>query len=268
MGLQGALSHGCSPIVQLPIVRLLSLLYSVQRTITEVAANARQLKQAASAEPSDLVYVEFEGGIWHLGRVQRHESDTKLAVFFHDNTQEIIDFEAEQVVSAMERGAISSGLAVRSNIGRAGADEAMSEPPCTAAKPHLGRPHPLVRLRLGANRGSCSRLDQLIKTEPTEPKEQNGNASVFSEVAVWRETIDLEFVPIQRVQEECSLCLEPLLHGVVKVEPVTGEREWVMRTECKHHFHQSCLQQWMGKCQPQEQSCPICRQNLPSGVRR
>ena len=92
-------------------------------------------------------------------------------------------------------------------------------------------------------------------------------ASVSSEVAVWREMIDLEFEPIQCVQEECSLCLEPLLHGVVKVEPATGEGEWVMRTECKHHFHRSCLQQWMGKCLPQEQSCPICRQNLPSSAR-
>ena len=240
----------------------------MQRTITEVAASARSLKQAGSTELRDLVYVEFEGGIWHLGQVQQHESDAKFALFFHDNTQEIIDFGAEQVVSAIERGGSSSGLAVKSNVGRAGADMAMSKPPPAPAKPHLGRPHPLVRLRLGANRGSGSRLDQLIKTEPTEPKEQNGTASVFSEVAVWREIIDLEFEPIQCAQEECSLCLEPLLHGVVKVEPVTGEGEWVMRTECKHHFHRTCLQQWMGKCRPQEQSCPICRQNLPSSACR
>ena len=206
--------------------------------------------------------MEFEGGIWHLGRVQRHDSDAKLAVYFHDDIHEVIDFGAEQVVTAVGRGNISSGPAVMSNVRQAGVNKPMSESPPAAAKPDLGRPHPLVRLRLGAHRGSCSRLDQMIKKEPTRPKEHPEMASVCSEVAVCREIINLEFEPVQSEQEECSLCFETLLHGVVKVEPATEQGEWVMRTECRHHFHCSCLQQWMHKCLPEEQSCPICRQKL------
>ena len=154
------------------VVRLLPLIYSLQRKITEDEANARSPKQAASTELSDLVYVEFDGGIWHLGQVQQHVSDAKLAVLFRDNIQEIIDFESEKVVSAMERGAVPSGLVVSGNMEQAGPDTPSSEPPSAPAKPYLGRPHPLVRLRL-SSRGSWSRLDQPIETEPAEPKQPN-----------------------------------------------------------------------------------------------
>ena len=63
-------------------------------------------------------------------------------------------------------------------IGSAGAtgyNSVMGKPPSIASKPdggdkRVGRPHPLVRLRLGQRQRSY-RLDQPIQTEPGEPKE-------------------------------------------------------------------------------------------------
>ena len=36
-------------------------------------ARSKLSKAAAEARPGDLVYVQFDGGMWHLGRVQVHE---------------------------------------------------------------------------------------------------------------------------------------------------------------------------------------------------
>ena len=96
-------------------------------------------------------------------------------------------------------------------------------------------------------------MHQQIKEEPAKPKED-------PDVSVLRWIVDLEFAPTECSEEECSLCLEEMKFGVVKLE---GEKEeWVMKTACGHHFHRSCLHKWLHKCSPQDRSCPMCRAGM------
>ena len=48
---------------------------------------------------------------------------------------------------------------------------------------------------------------------------------------------------------DCSICLEALN---------SSSEECVTTSECHHHFHLTCLNQWVRK----SQTCPLCRQNL------
>ena len=93
------------------------------------------IKPAAETKPGDLVYVEFTGGTWHLGRVkvyvlyehivhharwrmcrraycltclytcyvQEHRSGSTFTVLFHDKTEENVEFDAKDDIRAAGR---------------------------------------------------------------------------------------------------------------------------------------------------------------------
>lgn len=55
------------------------------------------------------------------------------------------------------------------------------------------------------------------------------------------------------VNDECSLCFEEMLDL---------HRDEGLITPCRHHFHRSCLLDWIQQCAPQVPSCPICRRDI------
>ena len=54
----------------------------------------------STIESGNLVYVEFEGGEWHLGSVNEREKAFKFSVSFHDGETAVVDFAVEQHRSA------------------------------------------------------------------------------------------------------------------------------------------------------------------------
>lgn len=53
----------------------------------------------------------------------------------------------------------------------------------------------------------------------------------------------------QRLIDECSIC-----HDVLETN--------VIKTECEHIFHKSCVISWINSGQNQSLKCPICRTRL------
>ena len=75
-----------------------------QKTISTQSASALPTKAAADIVPHDLVYVEFDGGTWHLGRIHGRHSASELEVHFHDGDVATVDFTAEKHCMALEEG--------------------------------------------------------------------------------------------------------------------------------------------------------------------
>ena len=67
-----------------------------QETISSSLAHEHPKKAADDIHPGDLVYVEFDGDLWHLGRVLGCCSSSELEVEFHDGEVATVDFAAER----------------------------------------------------------------------------------------------------------------------------------------------------------------------------
>lgn len=65
----------------------------------------------------------------------------------------------------------------------------------------------------------------------------------------FREIDAAESVDGARCREVCGVCLEDMRDG-----------DLVLDLPCKHWFHKSCLESWLGT----KQSCPMDRQRLPA----
>jgi len=70
------------------------------------------------------------------------------------------------------------------------------------------------------------------------------------------------------IDETCSICMDNLLQETVDAKnegntsllaTKTANNEKIMKTPCRHHFHESCLKGWMEI----KLECPFCRSPLP-----
>ena len=130
---------------------------------------------------------------------------------------------------------LSPSAAVLSPEGRRFAGDELQTPPS------------LTRTRRAASASAQRRRRTTLEAD----EEENGGAAVASGQAAAAAPSSAG----EDAEEECAICLEPLLGGEVYVGP-----------QCGHGFHRACLISCRAANAAQAGRCPLCRAAMPRGL--
>ena len=81
----------------------MSGLFVLQRTITPAQAQRMSTKASSAIVRGEMLYVEYEGDVWHLAHVLRRKGGTRFELVFHDGEEADVDLASEKHCMAEKR---------------------------------------------------------------------------------------------------------------------------------------------------------------------